>query len=152
MLETGHIHYQNYNWTLGQESFKKALALSNLNFELIGLYGKRTKFQQKDLAQLFLKVKKSDLNEDLENQENADTNGRLVTSWPHSNKDLTSSLLPKDLMINDEILLDKIKLSDPKDEKELQENVKTLSQLEQNVLYCSLYELILTFIRFKFKL
>jgi hypothetical protein len=138
LLESGHIHYQNYNWTMGQESFKKALILSNLNFELVGVYGKRTKFQQKDLAQLFLKVKKTESNELVDNVENGDVSGPLETSWTHSNKDLTSNLLPKDLMMNDETLLEKIKLSDPKDEKELQDNVKTLSQLEQNVLFCSL--------------
>jgi hypothetical protein len=140
-LEAGHINYQNYNWNRGQESFKKALNLSNINFELVGVYGKRTKFQQKDLAQLFLKVKKSELNENGLNSENPELavdSRPLETSWPHSNKELTLSLLPKDLMLNDETLLDKIKLSNPDDEKALQANTTTLSQLEQNVLFCSL--------------
>ena len=82
-MECGHVYYQNYNWNLGQESFKKAKELSDIQFELTGAYGKRTKFQQKDLAQLMLRVNKSN---DLK---------RIGSNWIHYNKDLNLSMLPE---------------------------------------------------------
>ena len=30
--------------------------MSNINYEFVGVFGKRTKYQQKDLAQLLLKI------------------------------------------------------------------------------------------------
>lgn len=89
-MESGHIHYQNYNWTLGQASFRKALNISNLTFELTGVYGKRTKYQQKDLAQLLLKVVKQDGNEQQKVNKSTD-----FSQWPHFNKEMDENLLPK---------------------------------------------------------
>jgi hypothetical protein len=56
-LETGFIYYQSYNWVLGEESFQNALNCSTLNYELTGVYGKKTRYQQNDIAQLILHIK-----------------------------------------------------------------------------------------------
>lgn len=91
LLEAGHIQYQIYNWTAGQECFKKALLMSKLNFELIGLYGKRTKFQQKDIAQLFLKIRKTSLNDKQLQTEEEEYFDKLS----YSNHNLNIKHLPK---------------------------------------------------------
>jgi len=87
-LEAGNVYYQNYNWTNGQECFQRALEMSNITFELTGAYGKRTKYQQKDLAQLLLKInKKSD--------DNSLNYGLISKDWIYFNRNLNVSELPK---------------------------------------------------------
>ncbi len=67
---------------MGEACFNKALELSNLDFKLHGVFGKRTKYQQNDIAQLILKIHK--LNDSI----NADN---LI----YSNQNLKSSSIPK---------------------------------------------------------
>ena len=88
-LEAGQVYYQNYNWNNGQECFQNALEMSHVKFELTGAYGKRTKFQQKDLAQLMLKVDK----------ETNKTGSIISSKWDHFNKDLDVSQLSKVIFI-----------------------------------------------------
>jgi hypothetical protein len=85
-LETGHCNYQNYNWQASQACFARALELAGLQFEMTGVRGKRTKFQQNDLAQLFLKVSKKQSNE----QPQLD-----VHLWTYVNSEMDAKLLPK---------------------------------------------------------
>jgi hypothetical protein len=87
-LEAGHVCYQNYNWTIGQEYFKKSLKLSNINYELVGVFGKRTKYQQKDLAQLLLKIN---------TPSNQNTNEAIqhFDTFKPSNADMDPKMLPK---------------------------------------------------------
>ena len=101
------------------------------------MYGKRTRYQQKDIAQLFLKLNKPVSNEQV--QSIVEKNEALPSNWPHSNDGLDQSLMPKDFVLNDETLLEKIKITNTDDEKEIESsNSKSLSQLEQVVFYCSL--------------
>lgn len=86
-LEAGHIQYQIYNWGAGQECFRKALKLSELNYEFVGVYGKRTKYQQKDLAQLFLRVESSRTSDG--------SKEKFFDEVAYSNKDLLAAQLPK---------------------------------------------------------
>ena len=87
-LEAGHVHYQNYNWGQGHECFQKSVQISNLTFELTGVYGKKTKFQQKDVAQLLLKINKND--------ETVDLNGEFKNvKWDYLNKEMDLKFLPK---------------------------------------------------------
>ena len=72
-LEIGHIYYQSYNWSSGEEAFKRALELTGIEYSLTGVYGKRTKFQQKDLAQLLLQVHRRRRSDD--DGENSDGDG-----------------------------------------------------------------------------
>ncbi len=88
-LEAGHIYYQNYNWTIGHEYFKKSLKLSNINYELVGVFGKRTKYQQKDLAQLLLKINPFD---EQNSNENIQT---FFDKFKPLNADMDPKLLPK---------------------------------------------------------
>lgn len=142
-LEAGHIYYQIYNWHKGQECFKRALTLSNINFELVGVYGKRTKFQQKDLAQLLLKVNKSGEERTEENDAAVNSTSFDASEFEarYSNRDVDIKSLPQDVALNDETLLNKFKISNPEDEKSLVNNTKSLSQLEQAVLFCSLFDI-----------
>jgi hypothetical protein len=87
-LEAGHYYYQIYSWNAGHECFKKAVSLTNLNFELIGLYGKRTKYQQKEVAQLFLKV-------NTDPQLNESGCEALNNKWLYANSDLDPNYLPR---------------------------------------------------------
>lgn len=89
-LEAGHICYQNYNWTKGQEYFKKSLKLSNINFEMVGVFGKRTRYQQKDLAQLLLKINLSNEQNNVKTDLQTD-----FDSWKLSNQDMDCKFLPK---------------------------------------------------------
>lgn len=120
--------------------------MSNLNFELVGVYGKRTKYQQKDLAQLLLKVNKPENNEQETNVRNEEE--EQLPRWTHFNKELESNLLPKDLLLNDDTILDRVKISDPKDEQDLQQGAKNLTQIEQIVLYCALLVQVFRFLIF----
>ena len=104
--------------------------MANLDIELVGVFGKRTKYQQKDLAQLFAKLKN-----DNTIQKNLD-----FTNLEYLNKDFNLSELPKDLVLNDDTVLNKIKVSNPEQEKELEDSRKFISQLEQVVLYCSMFD------------
>lgn len=128
-LEVAHLYYQSYNWTLGQECFKKAIQLANLDIELIGVFGKRTRYQQKDLAQLFAKIKNQTIQQNLD-----------CTNLDYLNKDFNLSELPKDLVLNDDTILNKIKVSNLEQERELEESRKFISQLELVVLYCSMFD------------
>ncbi|RMZ93324.1 tetratricopeptide repeat 27, partial [Brachionus plicatilis] len=108
-LEAGHLYYQSYNWTMGQECFKKAIQLAYLDIELVGVFVK--------------------------NDENLD-----FRNLNYLNKDLNLSELPKDFALNDDTVLNKIKISNPEQEKELEESRGIISQLEQVVLFCSMFD------------
>lgn len=132
-LEASNVYYLNYNWTKAQEEFSKALRTSDISFELTGIRGKRTKFQQSDLAQLMLKV----------NDTNAKTEHLGIENnfqqWTHFNKELTKSSLPKNIALNDDTLLDKVKITNSDDEK-LLEGGRHWSQLEYCVLYGFIFD------------
>ena len=133
-LEASNSFYQNYNWTRAQESYAKALEISNISFELCGVYGKRTKYQTKDLAQLFLKV-----NDTHPNTEHLGIDNNF-DQWPRFNQKTNRTAMPKDLVLNDDTLLDKIKISNPEDEELLQKTGKHISQIEHMVLFGTLFD------------
>ncbi|VDL73703.1 unnamed protein product [Nippostrongylus brasiliensis] len=55
-LERANSHLIYYEFEKCAECIQRSLALSNLNMELAGRLGKRTRFQQQDIAQLVLKT------------------------------------------------------------------------------------------------
>ena len=69
------------------------MQISNLTFELTGVYGKRTKFQQKDVAQLLLKVNKDNIEK--ENSNYSSTELSKSINWDYSNKDIDLKFIPK---------------------------------------------------------
>ncbi|CAH0386434.1 unnamed protein product [Bemisia tabaci] len=88
----------------------------NMNVQLRGALGKRTKFQENDVAQLFLQITTKD----------EETSPNLF-----ENEDVTSRHLPKDINLNDDVRLDEINFLD--------DSVKRfpkLSPLQQAVLLC----------------
>jgi hypothetical protein len=122
-LECGLNHYQIYNWSIGQACFDKALGLSNLDFKLDGVFGKRTKYQQNDIAQLILKIRKLHSSTDDEQ------------SLIFSNRNLKPNMLTKNIELNDDTVLNGIKYKNQDDNTR---NID-LTQLEQTVLYCFFY-------------
>ncbi|XP_069689921.1 tetratricopeptide repeat protein 27 [Periplaneta americana] len=96
-LEAAQIHLYYRHVTKSNEHWKMALKAANMDIELTGALGKRTKFQVKELAQLTVKVSVAE-------------NGR-ITNFPT----VQSEHFPKDLRLDDEVRLNKIKFSNDAD-------------------------------------
>jgi hypothetical protein len=118
-LEAGFIYYQCYNWTKGEQAFQNAVKQSSFNYELSGAFGKRTRFQVNDIAQLILKIQ-------IDNKENKPIYESL-------NGDFDLKKLPKNLSHNDDTVLEKIKLKNEDDLTSI-----NLSPIEQAIVYCIL--------------
>ncbi|PIK37252.1 putative tetratricopeptide repeat protein 27 [Apostichopus japonicus] len=95
-LECIHICQYYYEYTEAQEHLQTAKKMAGLEVNLTGALGKRTRFQQEDKAQLFLKVEKTD----------SDVNRGI------SDQQETVSGLPKDLMLEDDTVLNNVKFKD----------------------------------------
>lgn len=105
-----------YEYQPAKEHIKRAQELSGLNINVTGALGKRTRFQQKYLAQLILEVKRK------HSQPGQMDNEASPTPTPLAS-------LPKDYSLSDDTVLDKINLAEP-DEYELPD----LSAEEQAVI------------------
>lgn len=99
-LECVYVNLSYYEYQAAKEHIRTAQELSGLNINTTGAIGKRTRFQQKSLAQLILEVKR--------NQERADWTSTETSPAPTPQK-----LLPKDHNLNDDTRLDQINLEDP---------------------------------------
>ncbi|KAI3363427.1 hypothetical protein L3Q82_011572 [Scortum barcoo] len=117
-LECVYISLNYYEYQTAKEHIKKAQELSGLHINMTGALGKRTRFQQKSLAQLILEVKRK------ENQP-----GQLDDETSPTPTPTPQASLPKDHGLGDDTVLDKIKLEEP-DQYELPD----LSAEEQAVL------------------
>ncbi|KAM7385051.1 hypothetical protein PAMP_001149 [Pampus punctatissimus] len=115
-LECVYINLTYYEYQPAKEHIKTAQELSKLNINLTGALGKRTRFQQKFLAQLILEVKKM--------QEQPGQTDAEATPIP-----TPQAMLPKDCILGDDTVLDKINLAEP-DQYELPD----LSAEEQAVI------------------
>ncbi|KAM7408112.1 hypothetical protein PAMA_002003 [Pampus argenteus] len=115
-LECVYINLTYYEYQPAKEHINTAQELSKLNINLTGALGKRTRFQQKFLAQLIVEVKKM---QEQPGQTDAD-----ATPVP-----TPQAMLPKDCMLGDDTVLDKINLAEP-DQYELPD----LSAEEQAVI------------------
>ncbi|XP_064398151.1 tetratricopeptide repeat protein 27-like isoform X2 [Halichondria panicea] len=119
-LELGHMYLYYSDLNHAQEFFKRALDLFGMETDLSGSLGKRTKFQQKDIAQLILQVTISD--------------NKTIPTAPPTNTQTTSShstpsqaSLPQDVALGDDTLLDNIEFVD-------QPSQPQLSHLQQAVV------------------
>lgn len=90
-LEISQMHLSYHEVQPSHQLIQAALEAANLSLNLTGALGKRTRFQQRELAQLTLDV-------------HASNQAGIIT--PCSQKDL-----PKDLKLDDDVRLDKIKFS-----------------------------------------
>ena len=97
-----------------QSHFEAALRVSHISTELTGVMGKRTRFQQKDIAQLILKVSTN----------NSET---PPTSDPAHSPAADAQRFPREVALEDDTILDKINLTEP-------QNVGHLSLLQQAAL------------------
>uniref|UniRef100_A0A3B4B355 Tetratricopeptide repeat protein 27 n=1 Tax=Periophthalmus magnuspinnatus TaxID=409849 RepID=A0A3B4B355_9GOBI len=99
-LECVYINLSYYEYSEAKEHVRRSQELSGLSVNLTGALGKRTRFQQKSLAQLILEVKRTNERSDWTNSDTSPAPTPV-------------SLLPKDCALNDDTRLEKIKLEDP---------------------------------------
>ncbi|XP_066281764.1 tetratricopeptide repeat protein 27-like [Branchiostoma lanceolatum] len=93
-LEAGYTSLHYYQYAAAQEHFSTAAKLAQLQVELTGAMGKRTRFQQEDKAQLVLQVHRE---------------GDVQLEQPEKEVSPT----PKDVALDDDTLLNQMKLTDP---------------------------------------
>ncbi|XP_078590930.1 tetratricopeptide repeat protein 27-like isoform X2 [Branchiostoma floridae x Branchiostoma japonicum] len=93
-LEAGYACLHYYQYKAAQEHFTTAAKLARLQVELTGAMGKRTRFQQGDKPQLVLQVCRE---------------GDFQLEQPEKGDALT----PKDVALDDDTLLNQMKLTDP---------------------------------------
>lgn len=105
-----------YEYQPAKEHIKRAQELSGLDINVTGALGKRTRFQEKYLAQLILEVRRK------QDQPGQTDNDATPTPTPVAS-------LPKDCCLGDDTVLDKINLAEP-DQYELPD----LSAEEQAVI------------------
>ena len=96
-VSTFNLHYFDIQWI--QKEVSQASELGGISVQETGILGKRTKFQQKELAQLTLNIENMQMKED-------ESQVTIVT-------------LPTDLKLDDEVRLDKIAFSQPRNEAKL---------------------------------
>uniref|UniRef100_A0A8C6UIN3 Tetratricopeptide repeat protein 27 n=1 Tax=Neogobius melanostomus TaxID=47308 RepID=A0A8C6UIN3_9GOBI len=98
-LECVYVNLSYYEYPSAKEHMRRAQELTGLGVNMTGALGKRTRFQEKSVAQLILEVKR---------EERPDW-----TSGETSPAPTPVSLLPKDCALNDDTRLERISLEDP---------------------------------------
>nr|XP_006824862.1 PREDICTED: tetratricopeptide repeat protein 27-like [Saccoglossus kowalevskii] len=111
-LELCYIYGYYYEYQKAKGELTNATKAAELEVTLAGALGKRTKFQHNDIAQLCLQVIKPESKAPIEDSIKLDVDR-----------------LPKDLLLNDETLLNKVQYADPEHNK-----IPNLSGLEQALL------------------
>ncbi|XP_032409683.1 tetratricopeptide repeat protein 27 [Xiphophorus hellerii] len=101
-LECAYISLTYYEYGSSKEHINTAKELSGLHINMTGALGKRTRFQEKFLAQLLLEVKRQ------EGKEEADQRVSETSPTP-----TPQASLPKDYHLDDDTLLDRITLAEP---------------------------------------
>jgi len=101
-LECGHCLLHHYDYKLSEDYFNKAKETVDIDFKFTGAYGVRTKFQQKALPQLIMNVER-----------NADYKFHSTVTKEYY------SHIPKNIELDDDTLLDKVKLSEEKETTDL---------------------------------
>ncbi|KAI8808918.1 hypothetical protein BJ742DRAFT_806885 [Cladochytrium replicatum] len=129
-LEFGLVQHFHHKDEKAVSSFKKAQEATKFTWELTGALGKRTKFQTFDVSQLVVLA------------ESAKPNG-VSDSGAINSKSAGGSVVPSNLDLNDDTILDKIAFTSPSDNEEKTPKVDpsnqgNLSPLDQSILlaYC----------------
>ncbi|XP_045584956.1 tetratricopeptide repeat protein 27 [Procambarus clarkii] len=100
-LEAGHLHLYFYDVGRAGDHFKKAAQALEIEIDLSGALGKRTKWQQEDRPQLVTKV---------------EYKGQPLMNNELPGNNLLPTDLPKDVLLNDDIRLHKIKFQEQDDD------------------------------------
>lgn len=98
-LECVYVNLSYYEYSEAKEHMKRAQELTALSVNMTGALGKRTRFQEKSVAQLILEVKR---------EERPDWADGETSPAP-----TPVDLLPKDCALNDDTRLERINLEDP---------------------------------------
>ncbi|KAM9727154.1 tetratricopeptide repeat protein 27 [Menidia menidia] len=99
-LECVYAHLTYYQYQPAKHHVQQAQQLCGLSVSLTGALGKRTRFQEKDLAQLILEVKRT------QDQAHGVLDEASPTPTPQA-------ILPKDYHLGDDTVLDEINLAEP---------------------------------------
>ncbi|KAM4730229.1 tetratricopeptide repeat protein 27 isoform 1-T1 [Anableps anableps] len=97
-LESAYISLTYYEYRAAKDHINRAKELSGLHINMTGVLGKRTRFQEKFLAQLILEVKRQ--------EDEVDQRFSETTPTPQAS-------LPKDYHLDDDTVLDHISLAEP---------------------------------------
>ncbi|MCL4126008.1 UNVERIFIED_CONTAM: hypothetical protein GTU68_007328, partial [Idotea baltica] len=117
-LEAGHFHLHYYDVRKAKHHFDRASSILAMEIHLTGALGMRTKWQQQELAQLVVKVSYVD---------------HPITQDEQPGPTLLPSDLPKDIILNDDARLHRIKFI------EMDEDViPNLRPLEQMAVFAHL--------------
>ena len=106
LLEQGLLHHALQNDKPAAEHFVRAAKANGLQYELTGVPGKRTKFQQSDVTQLVLMAQSRKTPEDKKKTEGGGIKSEEVDPTSEATKD-GGSALPETLLLNDDTLLEK---------------------------------------------
>ncbi|KAI0207157.1 Tetratricopeptide repeat protein 27 [Lamellibrachia satsuma] len=126
-LEAGHLCYFYYEVGQASDHITQAESLSGLQINLTGALGKRTCFQENDISQLVLEVRRSPDDPD-QSPDNAD----IIQDQPASQK----RCLPKDLNLDDDTVMEHITLKEGEEVA-----MVTLSGVEQAVVLAHCYQI-----------
>nr|XP_032803606.1 tetratricopeptide repeat protein 27 isoform X1 [Petromyzon marinus] len=99
-LEAAYTFLFYYDYKRAKEGFSAAQKMAGLAINLIGALGKRTQFQQTDVAQLIVEVKRED---------------NPLPPSVLSPSPTPSQHMPKDVQLGDDLLLNKVKLAHPEE-------------------------------------
>lgn len=117
-LEAGYLHLYYYDVGRAGVHFNKAAEALEVQLELTGALGKRTKWQQEDRPQLVIKVK---------------FKGRPLTDIELPGHNLLPTDLPRDIILNDDTRLHRFKFKE-----EDQDVVPDLRPIEQAIILASI--------------
>ncbi|XP_030766023.1 tetratricopeptide repeat protein 27 isoform X2 [Sitophilus oryzae] len=110
-IEVAQLYLLFRHVSKAKEHINSATDLLNLKYDYIGVLGKRTKYQEKEISQLALKV---NINEEKTQNTNSNerTNGNIESTTQHYDFDIAlntdDSVLPKNLPLNDDVRLDNV--------------------------------------------
>jgi len=125
LLEQGLLHHALQNDKPAAEHFVRAAKANGLQYELTGAPGKRTKFQQWDVAQLVLLAQSRKTPEDRDKREGGEIKSVEANPATEALKDGTT--VPETLPLNDDTLLEKTEFT-----SSTPSSSSTLSHLDPN--------------------
>ncbi|XP_074616162.1 tetratricopeptide repeat protein 27-like isoform X2 [Acropora palmata] len=119
-LELGYLNLYYSETNRAREHFNAAQSIVGLRVELTGALGRRTKFQQQDVSQLVLFLQREANSVGTESVKSTETPGKEA--------------LPKDVALNDDTLLAKVKFKDENIQHHINETDVDISPLDQAVI------------------